>query len=118
MNRDEQQFIDQARAALDMRSDQVSPHIAARLRQARHTAIASPYRRTTSTWVPALSTAMLVLVIAMAWFAGVPHVDAPTSLPVQQAAGDFEMLVHGEDLELFADMDFYLWLEQRSEHAG
>lgn len=118
MNRDDQQFIEQARTALGSRSERVSSHASARLRQARHAAVAAPYRRTTPMWMPALSTAMLVLVIAVAWFVGTPQVGEPTSLPVQQAAGDFEMLVNGEDLELFADMDFYLWLEQRSEHAG
>lgn len=118
MNRDEQQFIDQARTALDSGSERVSPHVAARLRQARHAAIVAPYSRAIPMWMPALSTAMLVLVIAVAWFAGLPQMEGPAPLPVQQAATDFEILVHGEDLELFADMDFYLWLEQRGEHAG
>jgi hypothetical protein len=118
MNRDEQSFIEQARTALDNSSEQVSPHVAARLRQARHAAIAAPYRRATPMWMPALSTAMLILVIAVAWFAGLPRVESPVQLQTQQLASDFEMLVHGEDLELFADMDFYLWLEQRGEHAS
>lgn len=118
MNRDEQSFIEQARTALDNSSEQVSPHVAARLRQARHAAIAAPYRRATPMWMPALSTASLVLLIAVAWFVNTPPMETPAPLPVQQAAADFEMLVHGEELDLFADMDFYLWLEQRGEHAS
>jgi len=118
MNSDEQRFIEQVRTSLDNSAEEVSPDVAARLRQARHAAIVVPYRRATPMWMPALSTAMLVLVIAVAWFAGLPRVETPVQLQTQQVASDFEMLVHGEDLELFADMDFYLWLEQRSKHAG
>ncbi len=118
MNRDEQSFIEQARTALDNSSEQVSAHVAARLRQARHAAIAAPYRRTTPVWIPTLSSAMMVLFIAVVWFVGAPQMETPAPLPVQQATADFEMLVHGEELDLFADMDFYLWLEQRGEHAS
>ncbi len=119
MSRDDEQFIQQARAALDRDAAEVSPHVAERLRQARHAAIAAPYRRATPMWMPALSTAMLLLLaVTIAWFAQLPQGGDPVALPQQQVAGDFEMLVHGEDLELFADLDFYLWLEQQGKHAG
>ncbi len=115
MSRDEQQFIEQARAALDER--EVPSHIATRLRKARHGAIAARYRYT-PTWFPALGSAVLVLVIGLIWFGGLPQTDGTVAPPVQQVATDFEMLVHGEELEMFADLDFYLWLEQRADHAG
>ena len=118
MNRDDEKLIEQVRASLDRSEADISMHAATRLRQARHAAIASRYHRTTPVWMPAIAAAMLVLVAGLAWFTGVSRVEGLTPLPAQQAAADFEMLVHGEDLELFADLDFYLWLEQRDGHAG
>lgn len=118
MNRDEQSFIEQARTALDISSEQVSPQVAARLRQARHSAIAARYRYTTATWFPALGSAVMVLVVGLIWFGGLFQTTGTVAPPVQQVATDFEMLVHGEELEMFADLDFYLWLEQRTDHAG
>lgn len=118
MNRDDERFIKQARASLDRGEADISVHAATRLRQARHAAIASRYHRATPVWLPALSVAMLLLVVAVSWFVGISRLEAPAVLPPQQAAADFEMLVHGEDLELFTNLDFYLWLEQRDGHAG
>ena len=119
MSRDEDQFVQQVRAALDQVEADVPPHVAARLRQARHKAVAAPYHRVTPSWIPAWSSAMLlVLAIGVAWFAHLSQIDAPAPLPTQQAATDFEILVHGEDLQLFADLDFYLWLEKQNGHTS
>ncbi len=117
MNRDEERFIEQARASLEQGEADIPSRIAVRLRQVRHTAIVSRHRRVTPLWVPAMAAVMLVLFVGIAWYTGMSRVVEPVPLPVQQA-NDFEMLVYGEDLKLFADLDFYLWLEQRSDHAG
>ena len=119
MSRDEEQFVRQARATLEQVEADVPPHVAARLRQARQKAVAAPWRRTTPSWIPAWSSVMLlVLAIGVAWFAHLSQMEAPAPLPTQQAATDFEMLVHGEDLQLFADLDFYLWLEKQNGHSS
>ena len=118
MNRDEEQFIERVRTSLDQVEADIPPHVAARLRHARHSAIVSRHRYTIPIWMPAMSAAMLVLVVAVAWFSGLPQMDDPMPLSAQQTTADFEMLVHGEDLELFADLDFYLWLEKQNGHTS
>jgi len=118
MSRDEEQFIGRVRASLDAGMEQTPPHIAARLSAARHAALASRKHRQQPLWLPASAlAAVLLLAVSVAWFAGLPQeITAPVL--AQQQASDFELLVQGDDLELYTDLDFYLWLDKRNSNAG
>lgn len=123
MSNGEQQFIDRARASLEQRLEQTPAHVASRLSAARHHALDSRRRSKRPMWIPAMATAALVAVmVGGTWFGRTPVSDSPIDVTavaaLEQSTADFEMLAGGEDLALYADMDFYLWLEQQGVEAS
>lgn len=119
MNDEQQRFVDRARASLDERSQQLSPTLEKRLRAMRRTALASSRRRERA-WLPAMAAAALVVVAGVSWFS-LPHEDHLTTLArnaVDDGIADFDILTRDTPLELYQDLDFYYWLEQRGSHAS
>lgn len=114
----EAQFIDKARASLELRLEQTPAHVSSRLSAARHRALDSRRRRQQA-WLPAMATAALVVaVVSGVWLGYTPEPEGMVIAGLTQHAADFEMLTAGDDLALYADMDFYLWLDQRGLDAG
>lgn len=118
---EEQKFIEQARLGLDARAASLEPQLAARLREARQTALATPRRVGHSGWVPALAAASLAAVfIGVMWFGTETQGPEPGMIQASLApeSADFELLTSSEDLELYERLEFYYWMEQQGASAG
>ncbi|MFO7594317.1 MAG: hypothetical protein R6X15_09780 [Pseudomonadota bacterium] len=121
MSNGENEFIEKARLNLEQRLERTPAHVSSRLHAARRRALDSR-RRKQPLWLPAMATAALVAVIgAGVWFgysaqqtAPVPKLAAVEEVP---HVNDFEMLARDDDLELYEDLDFYLWLERQEPDA-
>lgn len=112
------EFLDRAKQSLDQRLGQTSAHVASRLSAARNQAVDSR-RRPRPVWLPAMATAALVaVVVGIGLFEHTPEPVPVNVAGLEQSATDFELLTAGDELELYAEMDFYLWLEQRGVDAG
>lgn len=97
------------RTAVQRAADELDMATRSRLNQARQRALAqldAPAWWRTSVWLPAGSVTALALLAALLWW---QPAYTPETMPLQ--AQDMEILLSGEDLELYADLDFYLWLE-------
>lgn len=119
MNDEQQRFVDRSRASLDERAQQLSPALERRLRTVRHTALASSRRRE-RTWLPAMAAAALVVAAGVSWFSR-PYEEHLTTLArnaVDDGVADLDILTRDTPLELYQDLDFYYWLEQRGAHAS
>lgn len=97
------------RQALDQRVEALDAATRTRLRHGRQAALAAarPERRFPGA-APLLAGGLalaLLLVGVLAW-------RAWQTPPVPPALEDLEMLASGEELDLYRDLDFYLWLEQ------
>lgn len=121
MTNGENEFIEKARLSLEQRLERTPAHISSRLRAARHQVLDSHSRRKQPLWLPAMTTAALVAAIGVGvWFGYPAQKTTPAPELVAetvQRASDFEMLARGDDLELYEDLDFYLWLEQQEPDA-
>lgn len=116
---DDKVFIDRARNSLDRRLAQTPAHIRSRLNAARHHALDSRRRGTRRAWMGAVATAaMLALVVGMPWLKPSPDSGAPVVAGMVPQAGDFEMLMQRDELALYEDMDFYLWLDEQALNVG
>lgn len=118
---EEQKFIERVRLSLDTRANNLEPHLVNRLRNARHKALSAHLRVGHGAWMPALAAASLAaVVVGVMWFGsevgknGQPMIQAN----LERNATDFELLTGSDDLELYERLDFYYWLEQRSNSAG
>ncbi|HHM04881.1 MAG TPA: hypothetical protein ENJ19_03950 [Gammaproteobacteria bacterium] len=108
---DEQVFLDHAKRVLEARAESLDELTRARLRAARKQALAAaaPVR---TPWKGrafggAFATAAVVVLAVVLWSGPEQGLD-----PVVPAAelDDMELLLSGEELEVFEDADFYLWL--------
>jgi hypothetical protein len=109
MDPNEREVIEALRAALDgeARAEASAPGLAA----ARRKALAGRTRRGHS-WAwgfGGLATAAAGVLGLVLWLGG-PHGPGPTaSVPPME---DMELLASGEDVDFYADLDFYLWLAE------
>lgn len=104
---------ERVREALDARASALDGATLSRLRQAREAALRQPG---SSRWLPDLSgnglrwagaaAGVLLLVVALS-------VWRQAGVPPQGVMDDLEVLASSEDLDLYRDLDFYLWLEQQ-----
>ena len=70
-------------------------------------------RRWGASWAPAGAVAPAVLATWMLWF-GQPEPEATATFNVA-AAGDLEILLGEEELEMIQELEFYAWLEDQAE---
>jgi hypothetical protein len=118
---EEQKFIERARDSLDARAEALELHLATRLRGVRREALAQGRSAGHRYWLPALAAASLAAVfVGVTWFGGqAPHQEnGLLQAGLESGASDFDMLTRSEDLELYEQLDFYYWLEQRNTSAG
>lgn len=99
------------RAAVQRTADDLDMTTQSQLNQARQRALAqldAPGWRRAGIWLPAGSVTALALLAALLWWQPA-HTPEMNIMPLQ--AQDMEILLSGEELELYADLDFYFWLE-------
>lgn len=121
MNNDQEQaFINNAKTALDSSTEQLSPEIKDKLYQARRAALNPPTAEQKSIWAQtfqkpwSLALASVVLVVAVL----LPNHFKEQSHPEfeQLTIETLELLGSEEELELYEDLDFIVWLaEQNSQ---
>ena len=103
-------FAAKAKSAFDDSVERLDGAALSRLNQGRHIALeklanadaTSAWRR----WVPAGGVAAIA-VVSVLILRG-PEVD---TIPAE-AAADFEILLEGESLEMFQDLEFYSWIDE------
>lgn len=105
-NRDDREFIAQAKQVLDRSVRQMDPALAFRLQRARLSALerrVSPRR-----WLIWVGGAAVASVAAVMLVLGVqqPVTQEQAAVPLD----DFELVTSVEDVELAEDLDFYHWL--------
>jgi len=119
---EDEEFVQRAAERLRQRADVLDAPTHSRLNRARQAALEELERRPGTrvrpgfTWLPAGAVAGL---LAAALVANVWREPAPATIPalptaaepVVQEPGDLEVLLTGESLELFEELDFYSWLE-------
>ena len=114
----EERLVRNARQVLDASTDELDPHILARLRGARARAVEAATGRhlaSTSRWlVPAGGLAAFAL--AAVAFLTLQH--RPAEVIPLLPNGDIELLTAAEPLELIENLEFYEWLEAEASDAG
>jgi hypothetical protein len=114
----EEDLVRRARAALDRSVDTLDPATLGRLRAARRDALAgaaSSRARRTLVWAPLGALAAAGLAIAIALSSGstkeATTVASAPPAPPPRLIEDLEVVAESEDLELYADLEFYEWLD-------
>ena len=100
----------QIRAGLETQLDDLDANVTARLSAARHRAL--DQLKTRPRWQPVTGWAVaatLVVAVSLWWQ------QAPRGNGI--SAEDFEMLVSGDGIELYEDLEFYEWLASEN-NAG
>ena len=106
-----------SKAMFDDSVDNLSAPIRSRLNQARQAALAE-LNDTEGVrwdqWMPAGAAALAVVLAVMVWVSQPMEQSVPVETPVA-AMDDLDILLEGDDLEMLAELDFYLWLEDQPE---
>jgi hypothetical protein len=95
-------------------AEDIDAATASRLNRVRQAALAEmPGRRRGGPWlVPALSTAAVTALAIGLWLTRDPgpglRPDAPVAV---EAAGDMDLLLAADSLEMLEDLEFYAWLD-------
>ena len=100
---------------LDQRADQLTGQVRSRLSQARYAAInsASSRKKKQSPWAwGGVAMAASITLIVLVWqpWSSIPTIDV-------FAFEDMELMLSGDELELYEDLDFIAWLNE-IEAAG
>ena len=107
----EEQFAEKAKQLFDGSVDRLDAATLSRLNQGRHAALDQLQKSRPSAvwvrWLPATGVAAAAIVTVMV-MRGPNGVDIPVEADV---AADFEILLEGESLEMFEELEFYSWLE-------
>jgi len=114
MNEDE--FLDKARKQLDNKSDQLDAATLSRLNQARQAALAQlkpQQSRLKSRWIPVSGLAAAVLLTSVFLFKSEEIINAS-----DPGVDEIEILAARDNLELYEQLDFYLWLIEEDSSAG
>jgi len=116
-------FIEQARASLDERAEKyerLKPQLSTRLRAVRNQAMESQHQHFYRGWMPAMASAFAVVMAVGIWFVSFNDGQdvSVAQLGYESRPADLEMLVVANGLELFEELDFYYWLEQKERRVG
>ena len=113
---DDADWLDRARRRLQRSTEELDPDTLRRLRQARAAALGQADRKAPTRWMPwggaALAASLALAVLLWQPWAGPP--ESPAALE------DLELLAAEENLELYEELEFYLWLESEGlpEESG
>ena len=109
-------FASKAKGAFDDSVEHLDAAALSRLNQGRHAALEQLQRGRAKAmwlrWVPAGGVAAAALVTVMVMRG--PQVE---NMPLE-AVTDFEILMEGESLEMFEDLEFYSWMDDAELEAG
>jgi len=122
MNKNEDEFVEYSRQLLDSSLEELDDSILSRLRQSRQLAINAALQASTSnkgntfefpSWLAPASTgaafATIILSITLFW-------TQPLSQKIHSNdfMEDINLLSQSEELELYQNLEFYLWLEDET----
>lgn len=105
----EARFIAAAKAALDHSTQQLDELTIARLRAARHKALAARPRRLAWLAAGGLATAALTATL-VAFLLFTPAVSPPVT-----GLEQFDLLSENDSLDLYRDLEFYRWLAEHTD---
>lgn len=109
-------FAAEAKGVFDDSVERLDAASLSRLNQGRHAALehlaSGKSRATWIRWAPAsgVAAAALITIIVMRG----PEIE---NMPIE-VASDFEILLEGESLEMFEDLEFYSWMDDAELDAG
>lgn len=113
---DNEDFAAQAKGAFDDSVERLDGAALSQLNQGRHAALgqlaSGRSKAAWLRWVPAGGVAAAAL-ISMIVMRG-PDIE---SMPIE-VVSDFEILLDGESLEMFEDLEFYSWMDDADLGAG
>ena len=110
-------FLKRVRAVLDDGVEQVDTDTLSRLRRARRQALAAAEKRPLISLarfrlpVMGLATACIAILGVFLYF------KSPAKPDINRME-DVEILSSREDLDLYAQLDFYTWIAGETDHAG
>ena len=113
---DNDDFAAQAKDSFDDSVERLDAAALSRLNQGRHAALEQLVNGNSKAawlrWLPVggVAAAALVTIIVMRG----PEIE---SMPIE-VASDFEILLEGESLEMFEDLEFYSWMDDVELDAG
>lgn len=114
----EQKFLERSRATFDRSVAELDPAVCARLARARRAALANiaqpASRHLAWGWLPAGAVASIAvgLFVTLLWIKPAP--DHPVALIAENSA-DLDILLAEDDLDLYADLEFYTWLDSQPD---
>jgi hypothetical protein len=116
-DRRDRELVERARQLFRDGADNLDGATRSRLRQARARAVEAAARRSGSTWLAPRRLApvggVIAAALALAVFWSAPE---PAMAPVESAVlDDLDLLLEGEELELFEELEFYAWLLEQPE---
>ena len=111
MNPSDEEFAKRAKTVFDQSVDGLDAATLSKLNRGRQAALAAatPNRRQWLVWAPAGGVAAAALVAAVVMQN--PTMQNPDLEGFETAAGDLEILLGEESIELFEELEFYAWLE-------
>jgi hypothetical protein len=110
-------FLENVKATLDSSAEHLDTRILRRLKAARTRALEAGKRRG-GLWhwlrFPAagLATALVGVLIVVLFF------HRPTVLQPDNNVEYIEILASKDSLDLYVDLDFYIWLAEEADHVG
>ena len=113
MNESNDKFAKQAKALFDESVENLDAATLSKLNRGRHAALeaSGKHRSVWLWWAPALGvTAAITVAVMMA----VPRPDAVEAVP----AGDMDILLGEESIEMLEDLEFYAWMELQDGEVG
>ena len=111
-------FVERSKALFDESVQRIDGKTQSQLNRGRQKALAElqPRRgmRVLTGWAPATGAAAAAVVAAVMWNGNAPQDEiAPAS-----SATDFEILLNGDSLEMYEDLEFYSWMDLVDEAGG
>ncbi len=111
------EFLRRVRAALDESADRMDAETLSRLRRARYAALEAGVKKRGGLWTRFRIPAVGLATACIALFAVFLYFRAPEKPDVSRME-DVEILASGDNLDLFAQLDFYTWVAEEEAHAG
>ncbi len=116
-NKDQDPMLERIEQELQSGNDGLEAHVLSRLNQARQNALKQAPK---PWWKPARLGASFLPAgtLAAAVLAAVVFFQTGSQVAVPDTVDDLEVLMAEESLELYEDLEFYVWLEEVEANAG
>lgn len=122
LDQSDREFEARTKAAFDASVSGLDAATHAKLTRARRRAIdaldAPPLMSWRSARVPQAALAGVLLAAVSAWLMFGQEEPIDQDFETIATERDLELLLDGEELEMFEDLDFYAWLEEQPELQG